>query len=123
MEELVVNGRYYPMWSGIIDKKSQFKRVVNIDMGMVAKADLVDIRLESNGEDSTKVVFEVNYKGKPDEWSVDVKYAGISGNKTGIPGLCISSMYSGDFIIQNEKEAAGESEPGREDPQATPETR
>lgn len=104
MNELVVNGKHYPMWSSVIDKKANFKRVVNIDMGLVAAADLRDIRLEPNGKDSAMVVFAVHWKGQDTEWGVDVQYAGIAANTTSHKGLCISTTFTGSFILQTEED-------------------
>lgn len=104
MKELIVNGRYYPMWSGFIDKKSQWKRIINVDMGMEAVAELLDIELRPNGEDSAFVTFIVKYKGEREEWGADVTTIGVSQNTTNYKGICLQTTYTGVFILQTAEE-------------------
>lgn len=104
MKELVINGKYYPMWSGVIDKKTQWKKIINIDGGKVAEATLHDIRLEPNGDDSAVVMFDVTYEGKRTEWGADVGTIGVTGNNTGHQGLCFHTQHAGVFVLQRKGE-------------------
>lgn len=104
MKELVVNGKYYPMWSGLIDGKKRYVRIVNIDAGNVGVAKLLDIRLEPSGKDNAFLTFDVEYKGKRDEWGSTVDWIGIVGNDTTYKGLCLDATYTGKFILQSKED-------------------
>ena len=54
MEELIINGRVYPMWSQFVEKKSEWigGTLYDIDMGVKNKTTITDIELIPNGDDS-----------------------------------------------------------------------
>jgi hypothetical protein len=84
-----INGRYYPMWQGIIDKKQTFIGGIIQDFGDSmdrkifgeggVKTIITDITLEPNGEDSA--YFSVN--GKDFSCGGDVEHLGITAGEEG----------------------------------------
>ena len=102
--EITVNGKYYPMWQGIIDKKERFIGRKLIDKGdsferlMGSKAmetPIVDISLKPNGEDSA--FFTVH--GIDFNCGFDVQVGGIVA---GDEGYLTFSGYGGHvFMIES----------------------
>ena len=82
MEKLVVNGKYYPLWSQFIEKKLEWvgADLFDYDMGLHAQTKIKDIELRANGKDSA--YFEV--VGEDFSCGFDVQHGGVGGqSKTG----------------------------------------
>jgi hypothetical protein len=99
-KKMLVNGRYYPMWQGLIERKEQFVQIINVDMGATARAKLLDIRLEPSGSDMAIVTFDVVFEGEKSQWGATVDHLGITANNTEFKGLCLSSPFVGEFVLQ-----------------------
>lgn len=97
--ENIVNGKYYPMWQSLVDKKSEYVggKIFNYDMGMKAESVIADMGIRPNGKDSAYVFVEDT---DGEEWGWDVRIAGVIGNNTDEPGLAISGTYVGVFVLQ-----------------------
>jgi hypothetical protein len=103
--ELMVNGKYYPLWSQFIEKKQEWIGGVLFDEGdymgrllgmKLEETEIVDIALTPNGKKSA--YFEI--VGKKYSCGFDVERGGISGNQFGEPWLEFSSLDGIDFRIK-----------------------
>lgn len=96
MEELIVNGKHYPMWSQFIQNKNEWiggtledfgdamDRALTGEESMQTK--IKDITLEPNGPDSA--MFSVI--GEDFDCGADVKHLGITGGEE--PWLTLSGF-------------------------------
>ena len=77
MEKMIVNGKYYPLWSQFVERQAEWIGGVlqDRDMGLVTETVITGIELRPNGSDSA--FFSVN--GKDFNCGFDVKYGGIFG--------------------------------------------
>lgn len=83
-DEVIINGKYYPMWSQFVERKREWIGGILEDFGdsidkIIMKknsfsTEITDILLEPNGKDSA--MFTV--KGKDFDCGFDVGYGGIS---------------------------------------------
>lgn len=110
-DKTLINGKYYPLWQQLIDKKDFFIDGILEDygddadraMGLVgaenpAITTITDITLEPNGKESA--MFTVH--GNDFSCSFDVQHGGISGNGE-IGWLTFSGALGYRFRIINKR--------------------
>lgn len=91
-----INGKYYPIWSQFVTKKSEWIGGSLTEKGE-ASTEILNIILRKNGDDSA--YFEVS--GKEYSCGFDVRYGGIAYEDS--PGLHMYSMYMPGFSILKKK--------------------
>lgn len=102
-----VNGKFYPFWGDLVEKKEAFigGTLVEYDMGMTGETVIEDIELEPNGEESA--FFRI--VGKDFNCGFDVRYGGIQAGEKG--WLTFATQFGHVFKIQKEADNNGETIP------------
>ena len=96
MDDVVVNGKVYPMWQQFVHRKEEWiggtLREANGILGDAGSPDteILDIRLEPSG--ATSAIFRV--VGKRYECASDVEFLGVTGQEIG-DGFLAFSGYGG----------------------------
>lgn len=104
MKQQLINGKYYPMWSQFVEKKSQWigGRLIDHDMGMDEKTEITDVVLRENG--TISAWFEI--VGKDFNWGGDVEFIGVGTPKQ--PGAITIYGYAGmscSIVVPDKNEA------------------
>lgn len=100
---MVVNGREYPFWSQIVERKKEWIGNKLQDLEVVGPRPLetivTDIQLTPNGDDSA--MFRI--QGEDFNCGFDVQYGGVSAGEDG--WITFADTHMGLFRIQNNKES------------------
>lgn len=107
MEDIVVNGKIYPMWQQFVQKKDEWIGGVLQDRDndpflggvTIGPTVITDVVLRENGKDSAWFEFS----GKDYSCGFDVKYGGIGGNQPGNDVLRIQGYGSMAFDVSKPK--------------------
>ena len=90
-EELLVNGKYYPLWSQFVERKDEwiggvlqdFGDSIDTKLGLAKEGGvstvIIDVTLEPSGEDSAFFSFE----GEDFSCGFSVKHGGVVGGEEG----------------------------------------
>ena len=110
-EDIVINGKYYPMWQQFVHRKDEWVGGTLIDYGDMfdrhyykdgtypMKTKIIDIQLKPNEPDSA--FFEV--RGEDFTCGGDVKYIGLMPTKAKAGGIFINGFQNHEWeIVKNE---------------------
>jgi hypothetical protein len=102
---LTVNGKEYPLWSQFVEQKERWIGGILKDSGDSIdnalgysgdQTEIVDIKLEPNGDDSAFFTVE----GKDFECGFDVQHGGISGKQNDKNAITFSGYMGHTWSIQ-----------------------
>lgn len=94
-----INGKTYPMWQGLIEKKSELIGGTLVeydgDIGATASTKIIDIKLSPNGNSAM-----IEIVGEKFTASCDVGYCGITGGS----GLWIKTRFRTEWNLKKPNE-------------------